>query len=222
MLDIRSMTCTGYFPVEVSAESITASAPSMIELATSLTSARVGVRLSIMVSIIWVAIITGIRASLALRTNSFWRSGTSCAGVSTAKSPRATMSPWQLAMISSILANASGFSILAMIGISSVVCALMSFLRSSISLAWRTKERAIQSTSCSMAKMASLISFSVRAGREMLVLGRFTPFLDLSTPPCSTLATTVSFSLVDTTSKISLPSSKSTLSPAFTSRGNWV
>ena len=132
------------------------------------------------------------------------------------------MSPWQLAIISSILAKASGFSILAMIGISTVVCFLIKSLRSSISLAWRTKESAIQSTSCSIAKIASLISFSVSAGREILVLGRLTPFLDLSTPPCNTLATTVSFSLVESTSKISLPSSKSTRSPTFTSRGNWA
>ena len=46
------ITSTGYLPTEVSADSITASAPSITEFATSFTSARVGVRLSIIVSII--------------------------------------------------------------------------------------------------------------------------------------------------------------------------
>ena len=53
-------TSTGYFPTEVSPESITASAPSNTLFATSFTSALVGVRLLIMVSIICVAIITGL------------------------------------------------------------------------------------------------------------------------------------------------------------------
>ena len=50
--------------MEVSAESITASAPSITEFATSLTSALVGCISSIILSIIWVAIITGILAFL--------------------------------------------------------------------------------------------------------------------------------------------------------------
>ena len=86
-------------------------------------------------------------------------------------------------MISSILANASGFSILAIIGIFSSVFSCISFLKSSISLACRTNERAIQSTSCLIAKRASLISFSVNAGKEISVFGKFTPFLDFKAPP---------------------------------------
>ena len=46
---------TGQAPVAVSAESITASAPSSTALATSLTSARVGCGETIMLSSIWVA-----------------------------------------------------------------------------------------------------------------------------------------------------------------------
>ena len=65
------MTSTGYFPTEVSPDNITASAPSITEFATSLTSALLGVKLSIIDSIIWVAIITGILACLARRTNCF-------------------------------------------------------------------------------------------------------------------------------------------------------
>ena len=52
ILAIVCITSTGYLPTEVSPDSITASAPSMTELATSFTSARVGVKLSIIVSII--------------------------------------------------------------------------------------------------------------------------------------------------------------------------
>src|SRR6266566_3136751 len=55
----------GYFPVAVSAESITASDPSKIALATSEASARVGRGFSVIDSSIWVAVITGRRSSLA-------------------------------------------------------------------------------------------------------------------------------------------------------------
>src|SRR5882762_8395045 len=48
---------TGYAPVAVSADSITASVPSSTALATSLTSARVGCGETIMLSSIWVATI---------------------------------------------------------------------------------------------------------------------------------------------------------------------
>ncbi len=56
----------GYAPTLDSAESMTASAPSRIALATSEASARVGRELVIIDSIIWVATITG----LALRRHS--------------------------------------------------------------------------------------------------------------------------------------------------------
>ncbi len=57
---------TGYAPTEVSADSITASVPSKTALATSLTSARVGVGALTMLSSIWVAVITGRRCSRAV------------------------------------------------------------------------------------------------------------------------------------------------------------
>ena len=83
-----------------------------------------------------------------------------------------------------------------------------------------TNESANQSTSWVIAKRASRMSFSVRAGNDTLVLGKFTPFFDLRGPPCTTIAITSSSRLVDTTSKISLPSSKRIRSPGFTSVGN--
>ena len=56
----------------VSPDSITASVPSYTALATSVTSALVGRGLRIMESNIWVAVITGLLASLHLRIISFW------------------------------------------------------------------------------------------------------------------------------------------------------
>ena len=53
-------TSAGSWPMAVSAESMTASVPSNTALATSETSARVGVGAVIMLSSIWVAVITGI------------------------------------------------------------------------------------------------------------------------------------------------------------------
>ena len=56
---------TGYFPLAVSAESITASDPSKIAFATSDASARVGRGFSVIDSSICVAVITGLRNSRA-------------------------------------------------------------------------------------------------------------------------------------------------------------
>ena len=65
---IVSTVCTGYSPTLVSPESITASAPSSTALATSEASARVGAGLEIIDSSIWVATMTGLACSRALRT----------------------------------------------------------------------------------------------------------------------------------------------------------
>jgi hypothetical protein len=62
-------------------------------VATSETSARVGIGLSIIDSSIWVATITGLAAARHLRTSRFWIGGTFCTGSSTPRSPRATMIP---------------------------------------------------------------------------------------------------------------------------------
>ena len=111
------ITSTGYLPTDVSPESITASAPSNTELATSFTSALVGVRLVIIVSIIWVAIITGLLCFLAISTRFFCIAGTSSIGTSTPKSPRATIKPSHSNNICSMFFTPSGFSILAIIGV---------------------------------------------------------------------------------------------------------
>ena len=86
-------------------------------LATSLTSARVGTGLRSMESSIWVAVITGLPAMTVLRMIFFWTRGTSWRGISTPRSPRATIVPLAAATISSRFRTASSFSILAMMGI---------------------------------------------------------------------------------------------------------
>src|SRR5215216_34318 len=63
ILCMASTTLMGYLPTDVSALSITASAPSITALATSLASALVGLGLVIMLSIICVAMITGLESS---------------------------------------------------------------------------------------------------------------------------------------------------------------
>jgi len=61
------------------------------------------------------------------------------------------------------------------------------------------------------------VSFGVRQGREIIVFGRLTPFLECKTPPKTTFKTTVSLLFVETTSNLNLPSSKRTLSLGLTS-----
>lgn len=71
---MASTTITGCFPTEVSALSMTASAPSNTALATSVTSARVGDGLVIMLSISCVATITGLERWMHLLMIIFaWR-----------------------------------------------------------------------------------------------------------------------------------------------------
>ena len=67
---------TGYLPVAVSAESITASVPSSTAFATSETSARVGIGLLIIDSIICVAVMTSRFFSRAMRIMRFCSAGT--------------------------------------------------------------------------------------------------------------------------------------------------
>ncbi len=90
---------TGYLPIAVSPDSITADVPSRIALATSLASARVGFALTSMDASIWVAVITGLPFITVLRMSFFWVLGTSASGSSTPRSPRATMMPLAAAMM---------------------------------------------------------------------------------------------------------------------------
>ena len=113
---IVATACTGYLPTLVSPDSITASAPSMTALATSDASARVGRECVIIDSSICVATITGLALSRQTCTARFCTTGTASSGISTPRSPRATMTPSKASTISSSRSTASGFSIFAMTG----------------------------------------------------------------------------------------------------------
>ena len=111
-------TSTGKSPTAVSAESMTASVPSSTALATSNTSARVGIELLIMDSIIWVAVMT-IRSRLrVVEIRFFWMPINCASPTSTPRSPRATMTPSLasiMALSNVVSATTSARSILAMI-----------------------------------------------------------------------------------------------------------
>src|SRR5213078_615261 len=82
-MQIRSIawtTSTGYLPLAVSAESITASVPSSTAFATSDTSARVGTGLEIIDSIIWVAVMVSLLCSRPSRIIFFCSAGTDLHG----------------------------------------------------------------------------------------------------------------------------------------------
>ena len=89
-----------------------------------------------------------------------------------------------------------------------------------MSVTERTKDKPIHSTLFFSAKSKSNKSFLVRQGNDIFVLGRFTPFLEESVPPFTTVAFTVSLRLVAVTFNNNFPSSISTLSPIATSLGN--
>ena len=110
---IASTAATGLAPTAVSADSITASVPSSTALATSNTSARVGMLLVIIDSIIWVAVIATRLCFQARRIRDFCSAGSSGSPTSTPRSPRATMIASVASRMSSRLATASARSILA-------------------------------------------------------------------------------------------------------------
>ncbi len=112
---MASMVSTGYLPAADSADSITASVPSSTALATSETSARVGTGAWIIDSIIWVAVITSLFDSRAMRIMRFCSAGTAALPTSTARSPRATMMPSEASRMSCSAGIASARSILAII-----------------------------------------------------------------------------------------------------------
>ena len=136
----------------------------------------------------------------------FWRCGTSSAGISTPRSPRATMIPSAARMISSIFSIPSAFSTFAMIGIYGAPSSFKYALISSTHSAFLTNDAAIKSISCSTPKRISSLSFSVIAGRRMATFGTLTPFLSPSSPPFTT-EQTISVSVLLSTRSPIRPSS---------------
>jgi len=92
---------------------MTASVPSRTALATSLASARVGRGEFCMEASICVAVITSLPDRRASWMTRFWMMGTSARGISTPRSPLATITPSTTENMPARLSRASGFSILA-------------------------------------------------------------------------------------------------------------
>ena len=140
---------TGYWPMAVSPESITASVPSSTALKTSLASARVGParRLHAVEHLgrrdhRHPRPVAGVD-DLLLHGRAPWTTS-----ISTPRSPRATITASASAMIASRLATACGFSILATIR--ARLFRLSSSSRSRVmSSAWRTNESPTYATACS-------------------------------------------------------------------------
>lgn len=201
----------GCLPTLVSPESITASVPSMTALATSEASARVGRALSIIESSIWVATMTGLALRLASFTARFWTIGTCSRGISTPRSPRATMMPSKAATMSSMFSTACGFSTLAMTGRRRPSSSMMR-CTSRMSRPLRTKERATTSKPARSAQRRSSSSFFDRAGTDTATPGRLRPLWSETMPPSITRVRTRVPS-TPVTSRQTLPSSTRTRSP---------
>jgi hypothetical protein len=92
---------------------MTASVPSRMAFATSLTSARVGRGFWIIDSSIWVAVMTGRALRFACRISRFCTRGTSSNGSSTPRSPRATITASAATRMVARFATAVSFSIFA-------------------------------------------------------------------------------------------------------------
>ena len=104
----------GCRPEAVSADSITASAPSKTALATSLASARVGRGAVTIDCSISVATIAGVCLWRQTSSTCFWTAGTASGDSSTPRSPRASISASERSAIASMCSTADGVSILGM------------------------------------------------------------------------------------------------------------
>ena len=213
------MVSLGYLPVAVSAESITASVPSSTALATSNTSARVGIGLSRIDSIICVAVMITqfrLRARLIIF---FCTAGRLASPISTPRSPRATITASDALIMASRFSSASARSILAMIPPSPPASRNNCRARL-ISSALRGNETATKSASMSAAVTISALSFSVSASAVNPPPLRLMPLLSDSSPPTSTLQLILGPS-TDLTCSTIRPSSSTSTSFALTSSGSF-
>mmetsp|Transcript_30623 Transcript_30623/g.77134 ORF Transcript_30623/g.77134 Transcript_30623/m.77134 type:complete len:283 (-) Transcript_30623:769-1617(-) len=210
ILHCISTLSVGNSPAALSADSMMASAPRYRAVATSLTSALVGMGVVIMLSSICVATTTGQPLLLHLSMMDRWRMGTSSCISSTPRSPRATMTPSDSAMMSSRRSTAEGFSIFAMTKARSPT----SWRSSTMSDGFCTKERATQSTPMSRAAERSDRSLRVRGEMGMMIEGVLTPFLSESLPPtCTSVSTHSPRRSASVTISRTLPSSRRIRSP---------
>ena len=144
------------------------------------------------------------------RVMSFCTPGTFSSGISTPRSPRATISASARSRISSSRATACGFSILAITAARPRVI----FFASATSSGRCTNDSATQSMPASSAASRSARSFAVSAANGMTVSGRLTPLRFETLPPTSTRAT-MRCGPVSVACRRSLPSSISSTSPGL-------
>ncbi|OQA06264.1 MAG: hypothetical protein BWY65_02230 [Firmicutes bacterium ADurb.Bin373] len=152
----------------------------------------------------------------------FCSSGTSSTGISTPRSPLATIIPSETLIISSRLFTARLLSILEIISrqppASSTIWRI-----ARTSAAFLINEAAIKSSLCSTPNIMSWISLSVIDGRLIATPGTLTPFWLVNSPPFMTVHC-ISVSDVDKTFMAIKPSATSIVSPLRTSPGRpgWV
>ena len=132
----------------------------------------------------------------------FWIAGTCSGGISTPRSPRATITASVSSTMRSRLSIAVGFSSLATIPARPLTMPLIS---TTSSARW-TKDNATQSTPSSRPKRRSAWSFSVSAESGSTTLGTFTP-LRLETAPPATTRVSAKSGPQDSTHRRTLPSS---------------
>ena len=201
-----------------SSESMTQSVPSRMALATSVASARVGRRFLAMDSSIWVAVITGLPNRLARAMIRFWRMAISSMGISTPRSPRATMSPSAASSTSSIRSRMEARSTLAMMNgwWPRAAAALRTAWMSAAQL---TNDWLTASTPCSRANSMQARSWAVKAEMPRSMPGRLSPFFERRVPPTTTRVCTRSPSTVSTRTWMR-PSLMNRTSSGRTTRGS--
>ena len=196
-----------------------ASVPSNIALATSETSALVGLGFLIIESNIWVAVTTGFPAALHFSIIIFWTAGNFSNGISTPRSPLATIKPSEASNIASILSTPSWFSILEMIMMCSPPFSFNICLIVSTSEAFLMNDAATALTPISQPNFKSAISFSVKAGNLIETPGTLTP-LWVATNPVFWTVQWILFPSIDSTVNPTKPSSIRIVSPGLTSLAN--
>ncbi|MPN08492.1 hypothetical protein SDC9_155774 [bioreactor metagenome] len=126
---------------------------------------------------------TGLPALRQARTMRFWIVGTCSGGISTPRSPRATMIASAVSTMGSRLRMAIGFSSLATMPACPCTIALISRMSSA---RW-TKDSATQSTPSARPKARSALSLAVSADSGRTTPGTLTPLRSDTVPPAITL-----------------------------------
>ena len=146
----------------------------------------------------------------------FCNNGIFSTGSSTPRSPRAIITASDSTIISLKFSSASGFSIFEIIFVLLFLASNL-FLSPSKSFTLRTNDRATQSNFCSMINSRSSTSFSVSAGNEILVSGKFIPFFEERIPPIVTSTCTSLLARICFTFTSNLPSLIKIVLPIVTS-----